>query len=238
MSEIMSVATEKFAAIIEKQLARVERMKADKEFISISPDEITRLNDGYRRGEQARTNYYWASDFRNAFFGRLGFGELLERINHDISRYLELSDGDKKEFYQFSIQNGGADISQRIDKMLSEIGKARPRQIELRDVCQEHLIKNTRTGNYTKDLAGRNYKGKSEGLQDLKVYIEDQIFKFGAYADDSEKLKGVTDFVDSFVAFWKDNSSLLEKEDIRNYEQYQLNYQAFKETELYRDFTK
>ena len=36
MSEIMSVATEKFAAIIEKQLARVERMKADKEFIDYS----------------------------------------------------------------------------------------------------------------------------------------------------------------------------------------------------------
>ena len=121
--------------------------------------------------------------------------------------------------------------------MLSESGKARPRQIELRDVCREHLIKNTETGQYTKDRA-ENYKVKSEGLQDLKAYVEDQNFKFGAYADDSEKLKGVTDFVDSFVAFWKDNSSLLEKEDVRNYEQYQLNYQAFKETELYRDFTK
>ncbi len=33
MSEIISSAAEKFAAIIEKQLARVERMKADKEFI-------------------------------------------------------------------------------------------------------------------------------------------------------------------------------------------------------------
>ncbi len=36
MSEIMSAAAEKFAAIIEKQLARVERMKADKEFIDYS----------------------------------------------------------------------------------------------------------------------------------------------------------------------------------------------------------
>lgn len=33
MSEIISAAAQKFAAIIEKQLARVEKMKADKEFI-------------------------------------------------------------------------------------------------------------------------------------------------------------------------------------------------------------
>lgn len=33
MSECISAATEKFAAILEKQLARVERMKQDKEFI-------------------------------------------------------------------------------------------------------------------------------------------------------------------------------------------------------------
>ena len=85
-------------AAYKSEKAAYKSKKADNGIISIAPDEITRLNDGYRRGEQARTNYYWASDFRNAFFGRLGFGELLERINHDISRYVELSDVEKKEF--------------------------------------------------------------------------------------------------------------------------------------------
>ncbi|MBQ9915016.1 MAG: isocitrate/isopropylmalate dehydrogenase family protein, partial [Clostridia bacterium] len=33
MSDVISPAVQKFAAIIEKQLARVERMKADKDFI-------------------------------------------------------------------------------------------------------------------------------------------------------------------------------------------------------------
>lgn len=36
MSEYISAATEKFAAILEKQLARVERMKQDKDFIDYS----------------------------------------------------------------------------------------------------------------------------------------------------------------------------------------------------------
>ncbi|MBE7040555.1 MAG: isocitrate/isopropylmalate dehydrogenase family protein [Ruminococcaceae bacterium] len=36
MSDYISAATEKFAAILEKQLARVERMKADKDFIDYS----------------------------------------------------------------------------------------------------------------------------------------------------------------------------------------------------------
>lgn len=197
--------------------------------IAITHADITRLNDGYRRAEQARTNYYWVSDFRNLFFKALGFDELLEQIDQDIAEYLDLSDEGKKVFLCALIKKNGMEVNRCIDKIKQPNGSIRPQQIALQDVCEAHIVKKT--------LLKKHIAHANE-IQKTVEYVKDQNFKFGAFADDSENFKCVIDFVDYFVLFWKENSPLLDCEDHSKYIQYHQNYQTFKSSHIYMNFVK
>ena len=197
--------------------------------IDITRDEITRLNDGYRRAEQARTNYYWVSDFRNLFFKLLGFDELLEQIDQDIVKYLDISDEEKKVFLCALIKKSGMEVDRCINKIKQSNGCIRPQQIALQDVCESHI---------EKKMWSKKHSANANEIRKIVEYVKDQNFKFGAFADDSENFKSAIDFVDFFVLFWKENRPLLDCEDHSKYVQYHQNYQTFKSSHIYVNFVK
>ncbi len=194
--------------------------------IDITRDEITRLNDGYRRAEQARTNYYWISEVRDFFFRPLGVNSILEQIDKDIAEYLVLHDAEEQRFLSMSIQKCAAGtIDEYVCKLVSS---NKPRRIDWRNVCEEHTVKKSKS----------KIAVVSEGIQSIVEYVEEQNFKFGAFSDDSNKVQNSISFVELLVKFLNENKSLLLEENKNNYMQFQLNYKSFKQTDVYLSFTQ
>ena len=49
---------------------------------------VESLNISYQAAEQSRSNYYWVSNWRNAFFELLGISENLDRTKQYITKLL------------------------------------------------------------------------------------------------------------------------------------------------------
>ena len=194
--------------------------------ITITHDEITRLNDGYRLVEQARTNYYWISEVRDFFFRQLGVNCLLEQIDKDTAEYLISQRAEEQHFLSMSIRNCATDT---LDEYICKLASNNtPSRIDWRNVCEEHTIKKGK----------RKIAVVSEGIQSIVEYVEEQNFKFGAFSDDSSKVQNSISFVELLVRFLNENKSLLLEENKNNYMQFQLNYKSFKQTDVYLSFTQ
>lgn len=173
------------------------------------------LNISYQYAEQSRTNYYWVSDWRNAFFELLGISENLDRTKQYITNFFATDNEERKEFFSGAI----LDRKQHIDRALAKTSlRKHPPKIELKDVFEELNIP------------------KDTESEKVKNYIANQEKCFAKYADDSVALRVTQAFILAFLQFWEDSSPLLEKKDEKNYDIYMNKYTSFQETDAYKQF--
>ena len=176
---------------------------------------VESLNISYQAAEQSRSNYYWVSNWRNAFFELLGIGENLDRIKQYITNFFATDDEERKEFFSGAI----LDRKQHIDRALAKTSlQKHPQKIELKDVFEELNIP------------------KATESEKVKNYIANQEKCFAKYADDSVALRVTQAFILALLQFWEDSSPLLEKKDEKNYDIYMNKYTSFQETDAYKQF--
>lgn len=176
---------------------------------------VESLNISYQAAEQSRSNYYWVSNWRNAFFELLGIGENLDRTKQYITNFFATDNEERKEFLSGAI----LDRKQHIDRALAKTSlRKHPPKIELKDVFEELNIP------------------KATESEKVKNYIANQEKCFAKYADDSVALRVTQAFILAFLQFWEDSSPLLEKKDEKNYDIYMNKYTSFQETDAYKQF--
>ena len=176
---------------------------------------VESLNISYQAAEQSRSNYYWVSNWRNAFFKLLGINENLEYIEKHIKSFSESDNDDSKEFFSGAILERKKYIDRDIAK--DSLPKSPP-QIELKDVFEKLNIP------------------KSTDVEKVKNYIEDQKNCFAQYADNSATLEVAQKFIPAFLRFWEESSPDLDKKNEENYVVYINRYIAFQETDVYKQF--
>lgn len=171
------------------------------------------LNIPYQAAEQSRSNYYWVSNWRNAFFKLLGINENLEYIEKHIMSFSESDSDDSKEFFSGAILERKKYIDRDIAK--DSLPKS-PAKIELKDVFEELNIP------------------KSTEIEKVNNYIASQKKCFAKYSDDSDALRITQEFVLAFLQFWEGSGSLLDKKEEESYCSYMKQYAAFQETDAYK----
>lgn len=176
---------------------------------------VESLNISYQAAEQSRSNYYWVSNWRNAFFELLGISENLDRTKQYITNFFATDKEERKEYFSGAI----LDRKQHIDRALAKNSlRKHPPKIELKDVFEELNIP------------------KATESEKVKNYIANQEKCFAKYADDSVALRVTQAFILAFLQFWEDSSPLLEKKDEKNYDIYMNKYTSFQETDAYKQF--
>lgn len=174
---------------------------------------VESLNISYQAAEQSRSNYYWVSNWRNAFFKLLGINENLEYIEKHIKSFSESDSDDSKEFFSGAILERKKYIDRDIAK--DSLPKS-PTKIELKDVFEELNIP------------------KSTEIEKVNNYIASQKKCFAKYSDDSDALRITQEFVLAFLQFWEGSGSLLDKKEEESYCSYMKQYAAFQETDAYK----
>lgn len=176
---------------------------------------VESLNISYQAAEQSRSNYYWVSNWRNAFFELLGISENLDRTKQYITNFFATDNEERKEFLSGAI----LDRKHHIDRALAKTSLLKhPPKIELKDVFEELNIP------------------KATESEKVKNYIANQEKCFAKYADDSVALRVTQAFILAFLQFWEDSSPLLEKKDEKNYDIYMNKYASFQGTDAYKQF--
>jgi len=176
---------------------------------------VESLNISYQAAEQSRSNYYWVSNWRNAFFELLGISENLDCTKQYITNFFATDNEERKEFFSGAI----LDRKKHIDRALAKNSlRKHPQKIELKDVFEELNIP------------------KATESEKVKNYIANQEKCFAKYACNSVALRVTQAFILAFLQFWEDSSPLLEKKDEKNYDIYMNKYTSFQETDAYKQF--